>query len=182
MKKIILVLFALCLFVIPAMAQTPDNPQVMTWEELEESFVEKGGSGTFYNIIDLGLTIMIPDGLDEMELSDESKENGYFALFANQEDTSMRVLVIERPLGVSTLEEVAQLVIDNMNAQLAGFYTINGFDALIFADEENKEVVCVIPTTVEGSFIQVAVQPTDNETMNALSGYIFGSLKPYEGE
>ena len=182
MKKIILVLFALCLFVIPAMAQTPDNPQVMTWEELEESFVEKGGSGSFYNFAKLGFSVMIPDGLEQMELSDESIENGFVDLFANQEDTSMRVLVIVRDLGVTSLEELAQAVVDNMNAQVAGFYNINGFDAIIFYDTDNNEIVCVIPTNAESTFIQIAVQPADNETMNALSGYIFGSLRPYEGE
>ena len=39
MKKLFVVLMALCLFVLPVMAQTQDEPQEVTWTELEESLI-----------------------------------------------------------------------------------------------------------------------------------------------
>ena len=42
MKKLLVVFLALFLFALPVMAQTQDEPQEITWEELEESFAETG--------------------------------------------------------------------------------------------------------------------------------------------
>jgi hypothetical protein len=123
---------------------------------------------------------VIPSGFEGVEITKELEEKGIAAYFAGEENESQLILIIIRDLGVETLEEVAQLAVDNLDAQFAGFYQINGFDAIIFADEVNDEVVCVIPTNVDGTFIQVSVQPVSDETMNGYSGYIFGSLQPIE--
>lgn len=179
MKKIILVLFALCLFALPVMAQTIDDPAVTTWDELVDSFLEKGYEGTFYNFTNLGFSILIPSGFTDIEITEALEEKGIVGYFEGEEDESNLILVIIRDLGVETLGEVAEMAVENLDAQFAGYYKINGFDAIIFADEINDEVVCVIPTNLEGTFIQVSVQPISDELMNAYSGYIFGSLQPF---
>ena len=180
MKKLFAVLLSLCLFVIPAMAQTQDNPQEMTWEELEESFQETGYGGQFWNIPSLGISIMIPNGLEQTELSEESIENGFVEIFAT-EDASVAVMISYRDLGCETLEEVAELVVETIeDAKFGGFYRINGLDAILFMNPGNDDLTAAIGTTEPGHYIQVSIKPISNEEINSLSGYILGSIQPLE--
>ena len=76
MKKVLFVLLALCLFIVPVMAQeTPDDPVVLNWEELADQYVEAGHSGTLYAFNDLGIRLLIPEGYEQQELSEESVYN-----------------------------------------------------------------------------------------------------------
>ena len=183
MKKLFIVLLALCLFVVPAMAQTQDNPQEITWEELEESFAETGYNYDFWNINDHGFQIMIPAGLDPIELSQENIDNGFVAVFAT-EDQDVQVLISYRNLGCETLAELEQLVVENIeNAQIVGYYVINGLNALMFLNPGDEDLTAAIGTTEPGYFIQVSIKPViSNEEINKLSGFIFGSIQPLAEE
>ena len=83
MKKLFVVLMALCLFVLPVMAQTQDAPQEINWADLEESFAETGYGSKFYDISELGFKILIPDGLDPIELSQDNIDHGFVRIFIN---------------------------------------------------------------------------------------------------
>ena len=182
MKKLLIVFLALCLFVFPAMAQTQDDPQVITWDELEESFLETGYNYDFWNIYDLGFKIMIPAGLEPVELSQENIDDGFAAIFAT-EDQNIMVLISYRDLGCETLEEVAQLVLENIeDAKFGGFFKINGFDAIMFLNPGNDDLTVAIGTTEPKHFIQVSIKPISNEEINKLSGFIFGSIQPLDEE
>ncbi len=182
MKKLLIVLLALCLFVLPAMAQTQDDPQVITWEELEEDFAKTGYNYDFWNIYDLGFKIMIPAGLEPIELSQENIDDGFAAIFAT-EDQNIMVLISYRDLGCETLEEVAQLVLESIeDAKFGGFYNINGFDAIMFYNPGNDDLTVAIGTNEPENFIQVSIKPISNEEINSLSGFIFGSIQPLDEE
>ena len=81
MKRFIVVLLAVLLFALPVMAQEEDNPVVLTWEgDIEDTFVKEGLSGTIYNINDLGIKFLVPEGLEPTEVSEaDMEENGVFA-------------------------------------------------------------------------------------------------------
>ena len=179
MRKIFFVLLALCLFVVPVMAQTPDNPQVINWSDLEDSFIETGYSGKFYDYESLGFRIMIPGGLNQAEeLSEDLVEREFIDLFAT-EDREISVAVTYRFLDCATLEDVAALVQESIEgAQFAGFFVINGLDALMFLDPGNETMTTAFGTTEEGHYVQVSITPITNQEINSLSGYIFGSIQP----
>ncbi len=182
MKTIYVVLLALCLFVLPVMAQTQDNPQVISWADLEESFAETGYNYDFWNIPRLGISMMIPAGLEQTELSQENIDNGFVEIFAT-EDQSVAVLLSLRDLGCETLADVEQLVVENIeNAQILGYYRINGLDALMFLNPANEDLTVAIGMTDPGYYIQASIKPITNEEINKLSGFIFGSIMPLEEE
>ncbi len=182
MKKLLVVLLALCLFALPVMAQTQDQPQEITWAELEESFAETGYNYDFWNIPRLGITMMIPAGLEQMELSQDYIDNGFVEIFAT-EDQSVAVMLTLRDLGCETLADVEQLVLENIeDAQILGYFVINGLDALMFLNPGNEDLTVAIGMTDPGHYIQVSIKPITNEEINKLSGFIFGSIQPLEEE
>lgn len=180
MKKLFLVLLALCLFVVPALAQTEDDPVVTNWEDLEEDFIATGYSGKFYTFADLGIQFLVPGGLEPLELSEENLEKGFAGIFLS-EDESIMLAVSMRDLECETLTEVAELAVSSSDKiKFGGYYKINGFDAIMFYNEETDQMTCAIPTTADGYFIQVSLNPMTNEEINKLSGFIFGSIQPFE--
>lgn len=180
MKKLVLVVFMLCLLAIPAIGQTIDSPVTTTWEELEESFIETGYGADFYDINDFGFRILIPNGLEPVELSDEQIKNGFIVDFAN-EDHSAAVIVVYRDMQCESLEELADYIAENLGEdKIAGYYRMNGLDGLVFVNPENEELVCALKATEGGYFVQVSIQPTSNEELNKLSGFIFGSIQKIE--
>ena len=179
MKKLFIVLLSLCILVLPAMAQTADDPEVVVWEDLEKSFIETGYGGSFWNIPSLGISIMIPNGLNQMELSQDYIDNGFVEIFAT-DDLDIAVAVSLRDLECEDFPEVADLVLENIeNAQIVGFYKFNGLDAMMFLNPGNEELTSVIGTTEPGYYIQVSIKPITNEEINKLSGFIFGSIQPF---
>ena len=182
MKKLFIVLLALCLFALPAMAQTQDDPQSITWEELEESFVKTGYSGAFWDFPSLGISMMIPGGLDQTDLSQEAVDRGFVDIFTT-EDESVAIMISYRDLGCETLAEVEELVSENLeNAHILGYYTLNGLGSLMFMNPDNDDLTVAIGTTEPGYYIQVSIKPSSNEEINSLSGFIFGSIMPYTEE
>lgn len=182
MKKLFIALLALCLFVLPAMAQTQDDPVAITWEELEESFIETGYSGAFWNFPSLGISILIPGGLDPYDLSEEAIASGYEGIFTT-EDESVAVMISYRDLGCETLADVEDLIAENMeNATILGYYTINGLYSLMFMNPANDDLTVAIGTTEPGNYIQVSIKPISNEELNKLSGFILGSIQPLAEE
>ena len=180
MKKLLFVLLALCLFVIPVMAQTADDPQVINWSDLEDDFEASKFGGTIYNIADLGIQFLVPNGLNPVDLSDASKEDGAVAAFLDETGTLSEVIYF-RDLDVDTLTEVAELASRTMGGfKFPGYFKVNGFDAIMIYSGETDELITVIPTDQPQLFIQLALKPiSQSEDLNSVSGFIFGSLSPY---
>ena len=184
MKKVLFVLLALCLFVVPVMAQEIDNPVVINWEgDLEDAFIEREYAGKFYLFPDYGIQFLVPAGLDPMELNDEDAELGIFAFFMT-ENEEMQVAAQFLDYELETLEEVAMWEKQNRgdDMKFAGFYKINGLDAIIFVDTESDVLVANVATSVPKHFIKVTISPISNEELNSLSGFITGSIMPYSPE
>lgn len=184
MKKILFLILALCLLVVPVMAQEQDNPVVVNWEEdLEQSFIEKEYAGKFYLFPDFGIQFLVPAGLEPLELTEDDTQRGVFAVFTT-EDESMEVIAQFLDYEVETLEEVAMLEKENRGDDMhfAGFYQLNGLNAIIFADTNTDALVANIATTVPNHFIKLTIQPISNEELNSFSGYITGSVMPCSEE
>ena len=183
MKKILVVLLAVLLFALPVMAQEKDNPVVTNWEgDMEDSFIEKEYAGQFYLFPDYGIQFLVPAGLDPMELTEEDTENSVFGAFASEEGHSIFAQLLN--YGVDTLEEVAMFEKEQRGDDMhfAGYYVLNGLNAIIFMDSESDVLVANIETSAPQNFIKITISPISNENLNALSGYILASIQPYSEE
>ena len=182
MKKMLFVLLALCLFVVPAMAQTQDNPEVINWEDLEEALEKSPYGGRIFNNEFLGISYFVPNGLNQVELTEEQNNDGIMDAYVDETGTIQELFIL-RQMPFSTLEEFADFVSENSKeSKVLGYYKINGFDALMIVNGETEEMITVINTTTEGYFIQVSLKPMSQESVNAISGFVFGSITPYSAE
>ena len=182
MKNLLILVLAFCLISIPAMAQTQENPTVANWEDLEEDFIATGYSGTFYTLNDYGIQLLIPGGLEPVELSEEQREDGFVAIFAT-DDGSIFIAVTFRDLECETLPEVAEMALTgHEERKFGGFYKLNGLDAILLFDGAADQLTAVIPTTLDMHYLQVSITPISNEKVNSLSGFIIGSIQPIPEE
>lgn len=184
MKKLLIVLLALCLFAVPVMAQTQEEPVVTVWEgDLENSFIEAGIAAKFYVFGDYGIQFLVPAGFEPVELTEEHAAHGIFGAFTN-EDNGWEIVASFLDYGVDTLEEVAMLEKEARgdNMKFGGFYQINGLNAIIFADVNNDTLVVNVSTSVPQNFIKICLSPISDEVFNSVTGYITGSIQPYSKE
>ena len=177
MKKMLFVLLALCLFVVPAMAQTQDNPQVMDWEDMDTS--ELPYNSSFYHINDLGIQFLVPDGLEQQPLSEADEEDGIYAAFTN-EDYSVQELILLLNLDVDSLEElILKYIEDDPNMEFGGFFKLNGLNAIMAFDTENDKLMVIIPTDADNTFVEVSLKPMHYEDLNDFGRFMVASIAPY---
>lgn len=181
MKKLFIVLLAVLLFALPVMAQEIDNPVVTNWEgDMEDSFIEAEIPGKFYLFADYGIQFLVPGGFEPMELDEEDETHGVFAFF--QAENGNHIVAQYLDYGVDTLEDVAMFEKESRgdDMKFAGFYRINGLDAIIFADTASDALICNIGTSAPQQFIKMTLSPISDEEFNAVSGYIMASIQPLE--
>ena len=118
----------------------------------------------------------------DMELTEEHNENSVFGAFASEEGHSIFAQLLN--YGVDTLEEVAMFEKEQRGDDMhfAGYYVLNGLNAIIFMDSESDVLVANIETSAPQNFIKITISPISDENLNALSGYILASIQPYSEE
>ncbi|MBQ6510311.1 MAG: hypothetical protein IJI07_12625 [Flexilinea sp.] len=178
MKKFLFVVIALCLIVFPVFAET-EEVQVITWDEAEEAFTENGYHGLIYSFDKLGFEMMIPDGLEMAELTEEMfYDRGIMSVFIDESGTRQVVVELSN-LYCETLDEVADMVSENVGDAQFAYAQINGLNALLFTNPGEDSVTCVL-NAGDGYFVQVTVSPSEDEYMHAMTNYIFASIRPIE--
>ena len=62
-------------------------PSVEWSEELLQSFVDEGFAGTIYTIDKLGLELIVPEGLEQRQPTEEEKETDTILVFENEDQS-----------------------------------------------------------------------------------------------
>ena len=88
MKKCIVITLILSLVLaMPVFAE--DNAihaAQIDWDEsAEKAFVDAGYAGTWYTLEGIGCDLIIPEGYEQQELTDEDRADNYAFIFANEE-------------------------------------------------------------------------------------------------
>ena len=180
MKKLLFVLLALCLFVVPVMAQTADDPQIINWEDLEDDWNNFKFGGRLYTNPNIGIQFLVPNGLNPIDLTDDQIEDGIVDAFVDETGTMSEILYL-RNLGVDTLTEVAELASKTLQGfKFPGYFKVNGFDAIMVYSGETDELIAVFETNTPQTFIQLGLKPiTTYPDLNSVSGFVFGSVAAY---
>ena len=178
MKKIVLAVIALCLFALPVFADTQEI-QVINWSEAEESFTENGYHGLIYSFSKLGFDMMIPDGLESVDVPEEIVlERGIRAIFMD-ENQIRQVIVMFSNLYSETLDDVADLVSEKIEGAQFGYAQINGLNALLFTNPAENSATCVL-NAGDGYYVQITISPSDDEYMHVMTNYIFAYITPIQ--
>lgn len=180
MKKLIVLLFVILLFAVPAAAQEQKVTE-MLWEDAKGGLDSTATRGDFVDFEEAGIRIFIPDILTQADLAEPLKNNGYLGYYKN-EDHSMMVLVSK----IESEDETPADFVEDMRSyipevSMVGLYRINGIDAAIFDDPTHDEHDCVYKVA-DDCLIRISVQPFSNWTAAMLSTFVFYSVQMLETE
>ena len=169
MKKLLAVLFVLCLVVSSAMAEA-DVAEV-NWADYAAYAEALGGESV--KLGDTGLQMLIPDGFTALEAE------GLAACYTTA-DGSIVVSVVSAPAGNDTLESIMADAEAN-GATVASITVLNGKRALGFnAVIEEKPTLSIVVDTEDGNLTSVSFTfVEDEEGLNRqIAGLMSMSIQP----
>ena len=116
MKKLAVLLLALCLFAATAFAEE------VSWADFEATINESGVSGDFATIEEAGVKLWLPEGLNAQELSDMDRESFFVAEFATDDGADLGVQYAEIAYAdylasvQEMYEDVVEMTVNGINA------------------------------------------------------------------
>ena len=165
-----------------AMTEADENiTQVLNWgDNMEEEMVYKGYSGMFYNIEELGMRLMIPDGLEQRPRTEEEAENNISVVFADENDENTVKIRYDEIAGCSSLNDVAMMLYSSTEPKFQiGLDKINGLYAVVAASEDADTVLAIFGAG-ENTFVQVICSPISNAEMFEQYQYVIASIQALE--
>ncbi len=171
MKKIVALLMLVCIALLPAAVA-----ESVTWEEVGGAAVEAYGlEGDFVTFDEMGLSIWIPSDLSSVEPSEEDVANGRYALYIDNDQECYLAVDAINVEGM-TLDQALENAVNNGMTE-PEMVTINGLDAVTYADPNNNIGVIVLVDT-NSNMIIFSFGPVDSDEGKIAYGVIASSLMP----
>ena len=174
MKKMIAVLALLCVVALSFSAVA--EGAVITWDEVGAPAVETLElSGDFFAMEQLGLAIWLPEGMEELEVSEEDAAAGRLCVVA---DDTCAFIVDAIHVDGMTLDQAYE------NAVASGMIepeivNVNGLDALSYKNAEIN-AGCIVLVDTNCNMIIFSFTPIEGEEAELVFSLIMSSLMPLE--
>ena len=176
MKKMIALLALLCVALLP-FASLAETATAITWEEVAPIIEASEISGDFYAMEDLNLAIWLPNGLSEVEITEEDAAKGLLSVLTDDEGSCALIISCVNQKGI-TLEELLDAAVkDGMKEP--ELVNINGLDALSYTDAENN-AGCIALVYTDGDVVIFSFTPIDAEGADVIFTLLMASLMPLE--
>ena len=184
MKKLFaLILAALMVLGCAAVASAEQEQTLeLNWEdfvgEIEASEEAKAAlSGDFVTMEEIALKLYIPAAFEQVELTDEDREDGYIAYFTMGEDMGVGIQYVDAD-GMSLEEYAQRLTEDGIECTNA---VVNGLPALAYSFTENDRETSVLAFSTEmGYILEIAFAPTNDEGFAAIATVLMASVQAAE--
>lgn len=165
-----------------AMTEADENvTQVLNWgDNMEQEMAYKGYSGMFYSIDELGMRLMIPDGLEQRPRTEEEAANNIAVVFADENNENTVKIRYDEIEECASLDDVAMMLYNSTEPKFQiGLDKINGLYAVLAASEDADTVLAVFGAG-EGAFVQVICSPISNAEMYEQYQYVLASIQALE--
>lgn len=174
MKKLIALMLLLCVVLMPfaGLAET------IAWDEVGAPVIEAAGiNGDFYALDELGLAIFVPEGLNFIEIPEESAAEGILYMLTDDEMSCALTVSYVHEDGM-TLDKLLEAAIEEGMFE-PEIVNINGLDAVSYKDEGNDlGVVALVDANC--NVILFSVTPIAGEDAELVFGLIMSSIMPME--
>lgn len=152
----------------------------LEWDEnLQQMFVDEGFSGTFYDVDALGMRMLVPEGMEKRQPTDEEKEKDIILVFENEEKDQKIELTLGPVSDCKTLDEVKSFIEENAAGVTVNPTKINGLDTLVYGSEE-ADSMSVLIGAGDAGFLRVICRPVNDAQMNKLYSYVAASIQQIE--
>jgi len=153
---------------------------VINWDDKVKEMEEKGYSGTIYTIDDLGMRLMIPDGMKQRERTQEEADSKISCVFADESEAHTVKIRYDYIEGCTTLEDVAKVLASSTSPAFNyGFHKVNGLDVLIAVSQDADTMTAII-NAGEGTFVQVVCSPISDASIADQFRYVVASIQAIE--
>ena len=158
-------------------AEAVGAPAEFNWDEkMQQMFVNDGFAGTVYDIDALGMQMLVPEGLEQRQPTDEEKEKDTILVFENEEQDKKIELVLGAVGECKTLDEVKAYIEENVPGIVITPTKINEFDTLVYGSEETDSM-CVLIGAGDAGFLRVICRPINDSQMKKLYSYVAASIQ-----
>ena len=178
MKKLLAVLLTSCMVIAPVsvMAETAETSETSeTAEALELNWADVLAADGAQDLIDAGefivfdevdCKIWIPNGLDEVELTDEDVEEGYIGYYSTEEkDAIVSVMYVD--VDGMTLEEYKAALEEEEDVSGLTDAVINGL-ACVGYDQDDQDTSSVAFATDGGYLLEFTFYPASDEDFSSV--------------
>ena len=186
MKKLIALVLA-CLMVLGCTAAFAEEAQTLelNWEvfaqqiEAASEETKAAWAGDFVTMDEIAMKIYVPDSFQQLELTDEDREEGYIAYFTLGEEAAVAIQYVD--MDGMELEEYAQLLTGEQGVEECVEAVVNGLPALAYSfTEEDSDTSVLACSTEKGYILEAVFSPTNDEGFAAVATVMMGSIQAAE--
>lgn len=164
MKKLFALVLALCL--LCGCTALADNE--ISWEQVEPLLEQSGVNGNLYTFDQIAVAIFIPEGLESVELPDDS----YIGYFAAEDGSAVAVQYV----NVEGMDlETYTAALPGVGATEIETGTVNGLPCVTYEVPANKTMNIAF-TTEAGYILEVVVGPVEDDNAKTAAGFIMASV------
>ena len=165
MKKLFALVLALCL--LCGCTALADN--TIDWEEVEPLLETSGVNGNFQTFDQIAVALFIPEGLQEVDLPDDS----YIGYYAAEDGSAVAVQYV----NVEGMDlETYTAALPGVGATEIETGTVNGLPCVTYAVPANKTMNIAF-TTEAGYILEVAIGPVEDDNAKTAAGIIMASIQ-----
>ena len=164
MKKLFALVLALCL--LCGCTALADNE--ISWEQVEPLLEQSGVNGNMCTFDQIAVAIFIPEGLESVELPDDS----YIGYFAAEDGSAVAVQYV----NVEGMDlETYTAALPGVGATEIETGTVNGLPCVTYEMPANKTMNIAF-TTEAGYILEVVVGPVEDDNAKTAAGFIMASV------
>ena len=147
------------------------------WDEkMQQMFVDDGFAGTIYDVDALSMQMLVPEGLEQRQPTDEEKEKDTILVFENKEQDQKIELLLGAIGECKNLDDVKAYLEENIPGIVVTPTKINEFDTLVYGSEETNSM-CVLIGAGDAGFLRVICRPVNDPQMSKLYSYVAASIQ-----
>lgn len=169
MKKLFALLLSLCL--LCSAAALADNS--LSWESVSEAATAMGGE--FKTFDEIAVKLWMPATMQEIELTDDDRANGYIGYYASEDETG-EISVVYVDAQYTSLEDYQAYLLEN-GVQEVETGSVNGLACISY---ESDDTGVLAFTTQKGYILEIAAAPLSEDSFKSIIGVVMSSIQSAE--
>ena len=171
MKKLAAILMTLFLMVSLASAE---DAVTVTWDMVAEDFAQNGFEGAFMPLNDFGVMMLVPEGFEAVELTEEEAAMNMYLKLDAQGQAGIGFQYME-----GSAEDFAALAEELSGRGMVGieYDNVNGLNGLSF-DTPDGNAKAILVDCQNGYLLQITFAPATDETFVKWAQYMVASIQP----
>ena len=151
-------------------------PSVEWSDDVLQAFVDEGFAGTIFTIDKLGLQLLVPEGLEQRQPTDEEKEEDTILVFENEDQSQKIEFVLGQIADCQSLDDVQAFMAESFPDMTVTPTRINEYDTLVYGNEEADSMAVLIGAGDAG-FLRIILHPVTDPEMNRLYSFVAASIQ-----